>query len=261
MTTYGTIVNKQLADILREVAREYPDALREGQLSDIPRIAFNISLACKDLDLRNASICDLGGGVGLFSVGCAAMGFKRVVLIDDFGDAVYQTVGDSIFELHRRYGVEIISRDVIRDGINDAIDAIDVITSFDSMEHWHHSPKALFRQVMQSLNPGGRFILGVPNSVNLRKRISVPLGIAKWSTMNDWYEQEAFRGHVREPDVDDLAYIASDMELNHVRIYGRNWLGYRSGSRLIQLATYVVDYPLRLWPSLCSDIYLIGSKN
>jgi hypothetical protein len=46
------------------------------------------------------------------------------------------------------------------------------------MEHWHHSPKRLFRQVSDKLlKPGGRFVLAVPNCVNLRKRLSVPLGV------------------------------------------------------------------------------------
>jgi hypothetical protein len=81
------------------------------------------------------------------------------------------------------------------------------------MEHWHHSPKALFGQLMRALRPGGLFFLGVPNCVNLRKRLMVPLGRGKWSPMGDWYEQPVFRGHVREPDVDDLWYIARDLAL------------------------------------------------
>ena len=34
--------------------------------------------------------------------------------------------------------------------------------------------------------------------------------------MAHWYEPELFRGHVREPDVDDLRYIARDMGLEDV---------------------------------------------
>ena len=97
------------------------------------------------------------------------------------------------------------------------------MTSFDSMEHWHHSPKRLFRQVSaQLLKPRGRFVLGVPNCINARKRLSVPLGIGKWSAIEDRYEEPEFRGHVREPDVADLRYIARDMGLKDVQIFGRN---------------------------------------
>ncbi len=252
-----------LIAVLAKVANDYPSDMTSHQFRDIPRIAFNISLALEATQPKPASelsICDLGGGIGLFSVGCAALGFKRVVLIDDFNDPVNQRVGDTIFALHWKYGVEVISRDVIAQSISDVCMGFDVVSTFDSMEHWHHSPKRLFKEVVAGLNSGGTFVLSVPNCANLRKRITVPLGIGKWSSMQDWYEREEFRGHVREPDVSDLWYIARDMGLCDVRILGRNWLGYYSANPFIRTATRLVDYPLRLRPSLCSDLYMVGKK-
>jgi len=93
------------------------------------------------------------------------------------------------------------------------------------MEHWHHSPKAFFHRVTRSLRPGGLFLLCGPNSVNLRKRFSVPFGRSNWSSMEDWYEQQVFRGHVREPNVNDLRHIARDLGLVVISVFGRNWLG------------------------------------
>ena len=78
--------------------------------------------------------------------------------------------------------------------------------------------------------------------------------------MHDWYETEVFRGHVREADVSDLLYIAKDMRLAEVRIVGRNWLGYFSNNAGIRIAARLFDYPLRLRPQLCSDIYMLGKK-
>jgi hypothetical protein len=78
--------------------------------------------------------------------------------------------------------------------------------------------------------------------------------------MKDWYEKPVFRGHVREPDVDDLQYIATALGLTDVAIYGRNWLGYVSRSNIIRLLTPIFDRPLRLLPTLCSDIYMVGTK-
>jgi len=248
---------------LREVANKYPKPMVAEQLKDIHRIGFNISIALNSVQgksLSEVEICDLGGGVGLFSAGCAALGLKRTVLVDDFQDPVNHRIGDSILDVHRSCGVEVISCDVVTDGINDIAGAFDVVSTFDSMEHWHHSPKRLFHAVMAKLKPGGSFILGVPNCVNLRKRIAVPLGRGKWSGMQDWYESEVFRGHVREPDVSDLRYIARDLGLVKIKIYGRNWMGYLSGKPLVRLATKIIDYPLRLKPSLCSDIYMKGVK-
>jgi SAM-dependent methyltransferase len=244
--------------ILEGVARCYPSNFIDDQLRDIPRIAFNIRLALNGGDPRATSICDIGGGIGLFSTGCAALGMKAL-LVDDFADPITRSVGDSVFVVHQKYGVRILSRNVITDGLADISERFDVVTTFDSMEHWHNSPKRLFRQVVDHLlKPGGRFVLSVPNCVNMRKRLSVPFGIGKWSSMEDWYGEPEFRGHVREPDVADLRYIAYDMGLTDVQILGRNWLGYGSRSTFVRLGTWVADRPLRMFPSLCADLYVTG---
>jgi len=244
---------------LEALARSYPAALVESQLNDVERIGFHIALAlgAPDETWRHKSICDIGGGVGLFSVGCRALGVGRSVLIDDFADAVNLRLGGDALDTHRKHGVEISSHNVIRDGLRGPFD---VITSFDSMEHWHGSPRRLFAEVIRELKPGGRFVLGVPNCVNLRKRISVPLGHGKWSAFAEWYEADVFRGHVREPDVDDLRRIAADMRLDNCQIIGRNWLGLASRNSLKRTLSRIVDGPLRLRPTLCSDIYLVGHR-
>jgi SAM-dependent methyltransferase len=257
----------QLDIALRDVAARYPAELAGEHLRDVPRILYHLALAVgqkEDVprdsdDYSSLDVCDIGGGLGMFTIGCALLGFRRSVLVDDFNDPGYHRVGLSVLDIHRQHGVEVVACDVLKEGITD-LGEFDVITSFDSMEHWPNSPKALLAQVRQKLKPNGIFVLGVPNCVNLRKRITVPFGYGKWSAMADWYEEEVFRGHVREPDVDDLRYIAQDMGLEAVRIEGRNWLGYMSRNSLIKRVTPIVDPLLRLRPSLCSDIYLVGRK-
>lgn len=244
--------------VLRQLARRYPASLVDGQLRDVPRILFNIGLVTRRMGL-DVSICDLGGGIGLFSLGCAAMGM-RSTLVDDFSDAVnfkFQAVPTT---LHGPAGVNVLSCDVVASPPRFGANSLDVVTCFDSMEHWHHSPKALFHQIMTWLRPGGLLVIGVPNCVNLRKRLTVPFGRGKWSSMEEWYEHAQFRGHVREPDVGDLRHIAADLGLENVEIVGRNWLGYYHRSALIRLVTRLIDVPLRAAPSLCADLYLLGHK-
>jgi SAM-dependent methyltransferase len=183
----------------------------------------------------------------------------KAILIDDFHDPAHFATSDPRYEMIRQLAITVIARDVIQDGIDFADSSIDAFTSFDSMEHWHASPKKLFMQMMKALRPGGLFLLGVPNCTNLRKRLESLIGRTEWSAMNDWYEQEAFRGHVREPNVQDLRYIGVELGLRNVEITGRNWQGYIQGG-IVGRAAKVFDRPLRLRPSLCSDIYLIGRK-
>jgi SAM-dependent methyltransferase len=252
-----------LVATLEALAAEYPPEMREEQRRDVPRIAFNIEAtiaAAPRKPLGELSVCDVGGGIGLFSAGCAAIGFGRVLLIDDFRDEVNVRLGESTLDLHRRLGVAVHSCDVIEDGLQGAAAKFDVVTTFDSMEHWHHSPKRLFHEIVDGLADGGGLLIGAPNCVNLRKRLSVPLGRGAWSSMQDWYEPERFRGHVREPSVADLRFIARDLRLGDVRVFGRNWLGLGSGSPLVHTATRLLDGPLRLFPGLCSNLYLAGRK-
>jgi SAM-dependent methyltransferase len=72
-------------------------------------------------------------------------------------------------------------RDLVEEGLDLPPETIDVFTIFDSMEHWHHSPKPVFAAVMRALRPGGLFVLSGPNCANLRKRITLLFGRGKWS--------------------------------------------------------------------------------
>jgi len=247
-------------DIAQGILRTWPEDDQQFKAigGHSRRYAFSADLATAGMK-PGAVVVDVGGGWGVFAAVCSAMGM-RAVSIDDYEDEGFFKRDDARHQLPSKYGFSIVNRDVIRDGIDFEPSSVDVVTSFDSMEHWHASPKRLFEQVMTVLRPGGRFVLGVPNCVNLRKRITMPFGFGKWTSMQDWYESPVFRGHVREPDVQDLHYIANHMGLAGVRIVGRNWTGLFYTRKLVRVAAWLIDYPLRLRPSLCADLYLVGHK-
>jgi 2-polyprenyl-3-methyl-5-hydroxy-6-metoxy-1,4-benzoquinol methylase len=252
------IAHHDLIALLHDIAEKYPSEIAGLQHQDVPRIAFNIELVLSRRG-SHCRICDLGGGIGLFSIGCAAIGMEAT-LVDDFRDSIADDLQERTLNLHRSYGVTVMSRDLIRNDIDLHPESIDAVTSFESMEHWHHSPKRLFGAVSRALIPGGLFVLATPNCFNLRKRLTTPLGIGGWSRMEDWYEAPVFRGHVREPSVADLKYIARDMQLADTNILGRNWTGRNSRLWVTRTLAPVLDHALRFFPSLCSDIYLIGTK-
>ncbi len=238
---------------LLEIADRYSEGDQALRLCDAPRFA-----EVAEWIGEARSVLDIGGGYSALSLLLAGLG-KRVTVLDDFSHAYFSERLD-----HRRLvldaGVELVEQDAVSgEPLPFPDSSFQAVTSLDSMEHWHHSPRRLFHEVVRVLAPGGVFILGVPNAVNLRKRMVVPLGKTNWSRFEDWYFEPTFYGHVREPTVSDLSRIAADMALASWRIVGRNWLGYRRGGR-IKLATTVLDRPLRLRPSLCANIYLIGRR-
>ena len=107
-------LRSKVRDTLTKVASEYPAGdLRSAQMADIDRIAFHVTLV---LSWGCKAVCDIGGGIGMFSVGCAAMGMNAT-LVDDFRDAVNLHYGDDVLKLHRAHGVTVISRDVIAEGV------------------------------------------------------------------------------------------------------------------------------------------------
>ncbi len=261
----ATVREAEVLEKLRQVARRFPVELHDGMLADCERVAFNIMIAIGDRDPSDVAMCDIGSGVGFLAATCKALGFKRAVIVDDFGEALWKdferrSQSTPLFAPLVEFGVEVVSRDAVKEGLG-VSGPLDIVTTFDSMEHWHHSPKRLFAEVMRELKPGGRFVLGVPNNVNLRKRLTAPFGRLSWSSMHDWYEQPEFRGHVREPNIGDLRYIARDMGLTDVSVQGANWTGLSVGQpRAVQRISRLIDRPLRRFPSLCGDIYLVGEK-
>jgi 2-polyprenyl-3-methyl-5-hydroxy-6-metoxy-1,4-benzoquinol methylase len=249
--------NTEILDTLRKLAMRYPEEMREGELASVERTSFHLGLAIQYAGKQDLVIADIGGGHGLFSTGCAALGMK-VTLVDDFGNPVnYTEASKEALKIHEELGVEILRLDAPR---NLALpkEHYDVVTTFDSIEHWNHSPRKALHVMLDSLKEQGWMIIGVPNCVNLRKRLTVPFGKGKWSPMKYYYWEDEFRGHTREPDVDDLHYISRDLGLEEVKIYGRNWMGW--GHPKLRRIMPILDPLLQLRPTLCSDLYMVGRK-
>ncbi len=78
-------------------------------------------------------------------------------------------------------------------------DFFDALLLLDVIEHWHHSPRDLLNRLLAFLKPGGLVVVAMPNSVNLRKRLSVIRGKTNYCSLESFYfSGESFRGHVRE---------------------------------------------------------------
>jgi SAM-dependent methyltransferase len=241
-----------IIEALRKVQADFCPEILADTIDQTRRDIFKIGLVAGE----GTSLCDVGGGLGAFGPACAALGM-RVTVVDDFRDEVNFRVGEAGFAAHKKFGVRVISADASK-GI--PIDEkFDVMTCFASIEHHHNSPKRMLRSMVDHLVPGGLFVLSAPNAVDIMKRIQTSLGRAKWSAIEEWYDRQEFRGHVREPIVSDLAYIARDLGIADFRILGRNWIWNQSAiiKRPLESIGRVIEY----WPSLCTEIFLVGHKS
>jgi SAM-dependent methyltransferase len=247
------------SQVLVEVAQDYPSVVRESQLTDVERIAFHIGLIQR-YGKAGGRICDMGGGVGMFAPACAVLGYDTT-LIDDFRDELAFNCGSNLFAPHARHGVKVISRDVMTEPVRFLEDefpegSFDVVTVFDSMEHWRHSVRPLFRSLKKSLAADGIFIICSPKRKNLPRRVLNLLRGRRRSTVREWYDSDLLHDEVREPGVSDLRYICRDLGLKILSITGRNWLDRMSYPALSRFS----DPLLRVWPEMCSDMYLVGAK-
>lgn len=224
---------------------------------NIPRFAFQLKTLLDELP-NKGRIVDVGGGINPFGMAAIELGFEYD-LLDDFSDRWHGEVNEFL-QLESQHGVNIVSMDILADPFPFGPETVDAVVSFDVLEHLHATPRPLLEAMTASLKPGGVMFLGLPNCVNLRKRITVPFGKGKWSTFEEWYGEDQFRGHVREPDVDDLRSIATSLGFSNYRIIGRNWYAYADRFKAISPVIPVADRILRSLPSLCSNIYLLARK-
>lgn len=238
------------------------------------RMEFYIRLAFQAGQLSPGKrLVDLGCGLSLFGLLCRLYG-PEVTLIDDFGGGGGIALGGVsnppplLAWASLAHGVRVISQDFIANPLPFPPGSVDLITCFHSLEHWHHSPRRLFAEIRRILKPGGFLILATPNAANLRKRLFLMMGKTNFPELAEWYRDgdPVFRGHVREPVLKDLEDL---LQWNGFRVMGRwgeNFIGADSQS-LSFLPKSAVRFLarasagfLRRFPSLCSDLHVVGKK-
>lgn len=244
-------------DPFSNAAGRSPTTLRRDMEDDFDRLAFHLSLVIGRIP-EGGSVVDIGSGLTPFAAVLSSFGYHGI-MVDDFQDR-WHTDCASTLDLMRSMGTSIISCDALTQIDKNIKNNVDAVVIFDMLEHLHSTPRPMLQALVSKINIGGILLIGVPNCVNLRKRLTVPFGNGRWSAIQEWYVDPIFRGHVREPDVDDLIYIAGDLGFSDYKIIGRNWLGYKSRFGFVRALNPIGDKLLRLRPALCSNIYLLCCK-
>ena len=218
-------------------------------------------------------LVDLGAGLSIFGPMVRKLGLE-VTLVDDFGGgggviAGQQTQDIKVLNLFReQLGIRIIEENFVEQPIPLGDASVDVVTCFHSLEHWHNSPKRLFKEISRIVRPNGLLILATPNAVNIRKRAYVLVGRNNFPVLRAWYDEgdPVYRGHVREPVIRDLQQMMQWNGFEVLATYGRNFIGRKSRSLaflpqpLVNATAIASGAFLRLFPSLCSDIHVVGRK-
>lgn len=89
-------------------------------------------------------------------------------------------------------------------------ESFDIVTIINVIEHLHGTPRELLNFAGTLLRPGGLLVVGMPNSVNFRKRLSVLMGRTNYTPAMGIYESEGvWRGHIREYILEETCQILS----------------------------------------------------
>ena len=99
--------------------------------------------------------------------------------------------------------------------------SFDVVILNDVLEHMS-VPKRLLRAIHELLRPAGLFIMEVPNSVALYKRVRVLCGLSNYFRMENFFRDEDYRGHVREYTKSEIRYMLEQTGFTLLEIRGVN---------------------------------------
>ncbi len=144
----------------------------------------------------------------LLDIGCGALDKTMVFSqlgyhshgCDDFKDPWHANPANlgPVLELASSFGVEVHAQG---DGYTVPWEkgTFDVVTIVNVIEHLSESPREILNFAGDYLRPGGLLIVAMPNSVNLRKRLSVFFGKSNYTPVRGFFEYVGpWRGHIRE---------------------------------------------------------------
>jgi 2-polyprenyl-3-methyl-5-hydroxy-6-metoxy-1,4-benzoquinol methylase len=156
-------------------------------------------------DDRNANYLDVSCGSGVIPMLLRSLGYKNVNATDvldynvtDFGKR------SSYLPL---FDVSVKQCDVMHDKLPFPDASMDAVTFMDVIEHLHGSPKGILEEMFRVLKPGGRLMVSTPNSVSLRHRLAVLVGITNYPPVQGFYSApNPYYNHIREFTMNDLTY-------------------------------------------------------
>ncbi len=251
--------NSQLRIALRETQDAFPFENYINKATSLVMQAIVYELRKYLVDFEHKRLLEIGSGpmdkTGVFQ----SLGFECYA-VDDLNDP-WHLRNDNISKI-KKYaediGINFYHQKLGEYNIPFEKNSFDVVCSLAVIEHLHESPRELLNSMGTFARPGGLLVIEMPNSVNLRKRISVFLGRTNYPPVDMFFNCIGnWRGHVREYTLKETEYIcrASGFEI-------------LSSTTFEHLAHQKLRTPLRqlyilfgkIIPTLCSGLLVVCRK-
>jgi len=137
----------------------------------------------------------------------------------------------------------------------------DGVLCCDMIEHLHHTPRFLMEEIHRVLKPGGVVVIGMPNSVNFRKRIDVLRGRTNYVDFDQfWNDIDGieYRGHVREYTPKETFRMIECGNFTPLCIYMLDWqVIHRLSGLLVPLWMFLSFF----FPSTKDSYLVVGTKH
>ncbi|MEW6494261.1 MAG: class I SAM-dependent methyltransferase [Cyanobacteriota bacterium] len=250
---------KLIVDKIKTVIDSFPF---DNYLSpDFPHEALTLVTSVVNIlgDFKG-KLLDIGSGSMNFTAVFAKCGFDCYA-VDDLNDP-WHLIGNNV-NLLKKYASDLNITFHRQDPSDYTIpfekESFDVVMLNAVIEHLHESPRNLLNAAFEFTKPQGIVVVTMPNSVNLRKRLSVLLGKTNYPDIKGFYHSKGtWRGHIREYTLAETVYILKEVggevilsKTFHLNINSK--LTNRVVRKIYELITAVV-------PTLRDGILVIARK-
>lgn len=254
-----TLLHNRVMKAFAEVGSAFPipDYCQDYSRIQIEEIAASLQRIVGDF--KGKRLLDVGSGPMDKAAVFSRLGFDCFAA-DDLSDPWHLTPGmrDAILDFGKKFDIAFHRQTPEDYSIPFENESFDVVTSIAVIEHLHDSPRQILNAMGEKLKPGGTLVVVMPNSVNLRKRISVLRGRTNYNPLEELYFSiGGYRGHVREYTLDETVQICkwSGFDLVEARTFE-----HLAQSKLGAVGSRIYAALGNLLPGLRSGLLVICRK-
>ena len=252
--------NKKIIDTVKELTNYFPF---ENYLVDNgivrPKYFYITNLIYKKFG-KDKKILDFGSGLNDLSAILKKLEFN-IDAYDDCNDEWYKENNNLLKLREFNEKINLKFYETIEE-LKLSNNKYKVILLLDVLEHVP-TPKTFVKNLLNFLDKDSYLIITVPNSVSLRKRISVLIGRTNYASYEDFFDEESFRGHWREYSMQDIKTLSRKINYKIIHLEGINAIipNNKLLFFLYKKFNFIYNILIKAFPSLADTICVILKKH